>query len=52
MALARQWRQDHVAAERFRPVAKNVIFNRKLEHGLREKPVPTFSRHALAELRA
>jgi hypothetical protein len=39
---------DHVAIGWNRPIAKNVIVDIELEHGLREKPVPTFSRHALA----
>jgi sulfur-oxidizing protein SoxY len=39
---------DHVAFGRNRPNAKNVIDSKSLEHCLREKPVPTFSRNALS----
>ena len=40
-------RIDHVAGGRDRPAAKNVIDTQSSEHGFGEKPVPTFSRHAL-----
>jgi tripartite-type tricarboxylate transporter receptor subunit TctC len=39
---------DHVAFGRFRPNAKNVIDSKSLAHCSCKKPVPTFSRIALA----
>jgi len=39
---------DHVSFGRFRPNAKNVIVSKRLEHCSSEKPVPAFSRNALA----
>lgn len=39
---------DHVALGRNRPNAKNVIDSKNSEHCSSEKPVPTFSRNALA----